>query len=138
MGTAKGGGGVISLGACITINETEHEAADPLPAIATAIDGNEPYLEIWLNKSEGKALSALINRDFAFLILMTPDCPEGWHSVSDVPGETSPQMLNFRLGNGQLDQFPKNWCVQRDSVKAVFEEYWQSERRPISIKWKYD
>ncbi|MEO9517331.1 MAG: Imm1 family immunity protein [Paracoccaceae bacterium] len=121
----------------LTINGELMTTPDPVAEIKTAIQGPSEYLEIWLKQQDGTALSSLVNSTNAFLIWMTPECPEGWHSIADQTHSAEPREFSFRLANGQVDLFPEESCVPRGNVIQAFQSFWVTGARPPSINWCY-
>ncbi len=119
----------------LTINGTQFTLDASLSDIRSALHSDVTYLEIWLTKKDGCVLSALVNAHSGFLVWMTPDCPEGWHTcASDYPYD-DPGELEFRLANGQVDRFTEDLCIPRKAVLKAFGEFWESGHRSPSISW---
>ena len=110
---------------------------DDLTRLSTAIARQE-MLDVWLERSDGNILSGLVNPVRGFLIYMTPDHPEGWHSLAPAYLENELQLDKFRLANGQVDEHPVDWCLARAELSALFLKFWETGERPTPPDWAYD
>ncbi len=98
----------------------------------------DPFEEIWVNLDEGQALCALINGDRGWLMyLRTPEDPGFSSRNPDYEGPED-EMIEYRLANGQVDEYPAAWALPVDVVRRAVESFRQERRPPEFITWHND
>jgi hypothetical protein len=96
------------------------------------------FREIWLESSSGASLGALINGEIGWLTYMRHDGDAGFSSRN--PGYVGPadQMIEYRLNNGQVDEYPQAWAYPVEVVERALEHFRQTGTPPTFIHWHND
>jgi len=118
----------------ITFND-EHKSCDSVEALGLLLDEFDqvPVFELWIKVMGGPSMSMLRNHDRAFLLYLRQMGDSGFTSrVAGTVSGTSP----FRLANGQLDEYPLNWCVDlKQCYKAIAYFFVNEGAKPDWIQW---
>jgi hypothetical protein len=97
-----------------------------------------PFREVWLESPNGGLLCALINGDLGWLGYLREPGDAGFSSRN--PGYTGPpdEMVEYRLSNGQLDEYPRSWAYAVEVVERALEHFRQTGAPPTFIEWHND
>lgn len=96
------------------------------------------FIELYLNQINGAALCVLVNRDNAFLMFLPDEGSSGFTSRnSDYSGPEDAQ-IEFRLGNGQRDEYPAQWCVSTQDAIEALNYFLENGQMSPSISWHPD
>lgn len=97
----------------------------------------DPFDEVWIRLADGRSLCGLINGDQGFLMYMAEEGDTGLTSrnpeYSGAPDET----IEYRLSNGQRDEYPAAWAISSSEVREALEQFRVHQRLPDWIVW-YD
>lgn len=89
--------------------------------------------ELWLNAENGASMSLLRNGDHAFLMYLGQEGDSGFVTSGDEDG--SP--VRYRLSNGQVDEYPRCWCIPLEKAYEAVAEFYGSEgSRPDCVEWQ--
>ena len=95
-------------------------------------DGQQKF-ELWASESEGPSLCMLRNGEHAFLMYLRFHGDPGF--VSSGEG-TAQGVVEYRLSNGQVDEYPASWCVPKEKCyKAVAYFFVNEGQRPEGLAW---
>ncbi|ANH70390.1 hypothetical protein ABE85_09080 [Mitsuaria sp. 7] len=111
---------------------------DAIEQLTQQLDGvpTREWLELWINVEDGPSLCMLKGGRAAFLMFLRFPGDDGFVSGGDAGAEGTAQ---FRLGNGQVDEYPRAWCIDVDlCCKAVAQFFVNGGERPDLIAWRRD
>ena len=97
-----------------------------------------PYREVWVESSDGKSLSALINGDVGWLMYFRKDGDAGFSSRN--PGYVGPpdEIVEYRLDNVQHDHYPRAWAYPTPVIERALEYFRIHNEPPPFIYWYND
>ena len=96
------------------------------------------FLEIWVDHSPYPSLCALVNGAQGWLMCLRYDGDAGFSSRN--PRYTGPAdaTVQYRLGNGQTDEYPAAWAYPRKDVFEALLHFARHRRVPDVIEWFND
>jgi len=95
-----------------------------------------PEFELWATSSNGPSLCMLRNGGHAWLMYLRQAGDSGFSSRSGTDCETT---VEYRLANGQCDEYPLAWCIDVRQCYEAFAFFFENAgARPESILWKED
>ncbi len=97
-----------------------------------------PFCEVWITLSDGKSISALINREISWLMYLRYDGDPGFSSRNAEIAEDKNEMVTFYLSNGQRDQYPLSYTVSTASAVSALEYFFAAGDMAPWIKWHDD
>jgi hypothetical protein len=113
-------------------------AIDSVEQLAQRLDGvpAREWLELWINVEDGPSLCMLKGESAAFLMFLRYPGDDGFVSGGDA-GAIG--VAEFRLGNGQVDEYPRAWCIDVElCCEAVVQFFVSGGERPGLIAWRRD
>ena len=111
---------------------------DSIERLTQQLDGvpMQEWLELWMNVEDGPSLCMLKGGSVAFLTFLRYPGDEGFVSGGDAGVRG---VAEFRLSNGQVDEYPRAWCIDVDlCCKAVMQFFVNGGERPDLIAWRRD
>lgn len=94
----------------------------------------EPQFELWLKEPKGPAVCMLRNGVNAWLMYLRHEGDSGFTSLGDAQRSDA---VNYRLSNGQTDEYPAAWCVPVEQCyKALAYFFVNSGLRPEWLAWR--
>jgi hypothetical protein len=90
--------------------------------------------EIW-REFEEKRLCALTNEECGWLMWFACDGDAGYSSRGDLRAQGQAQ---FRLGNGQLDFYPRAWTLSLETIDSALAHFDKTGERDPLIDWHND
>ncbi len=94
---------------------------------------NDRFCEIWISGFGDASLTILMNQDKAFMMYLRNEDDSGFNSL-DSEIETD-EMMKFLLSNGQMDEYPLNFLVDKELAGKALLEYYKSGEMWNGIKW---
>jgi hypothetical protein len=97
-----------------------------------------PYRDFSHTAPNGSVLCALINGDLGWLMYLREYGDAGFSSRNpeyDGPADTK---VNFKLDNGQMDEYPRAWCYPVDIVERALKHFVETGLPPTFICWHND
>lgn len=104
----------------------------------------EQYKEIWVEPKETeddeRAMMALINGDWGWLMYLREECDSGFSSRNpDYTGtDDDGKMMDFLLSNGQLDYYPLSYVLPVEQVMKALSYFEEHHELPDFIVWHDD
>jgi Immunity protein Imm1 len=95
------------------------------------------FREIWLRVPGGPSLAALMNRDMGWLMYLRESGDAGFSSRNPDFAGGDKTVIEYKLANGQLDEYPANWALGENDVLKALEHFLECRSRPTFITW-YD
>lgn len=96
------------------------------------------YREIWLEAVDGQLLCALINGNRGWLIYLRQSDDAGFSSRSlDYSGPVD-AMIDYRLDNGQEDEYPASWALPIDDIERALAYFETESKPPPFVYWHND
>jgi hypothetical protein len=115
---------------------------EPLPVSSPAdlrqhlsASASEQYREVWLSIESGPSLCVLINGNCGWLMYLRDDGDAGFSSRNPSFAENTDRLIEYRLSNGQIDEFPASWAVDETSIAQALEYFLRFKTRPPIIAW---
>lgn len=94
-----------------------------------------PIFELWAT-SNGPSLCMLRHGGDAWLMYLRHEGDSGFSSRSLVERAGT---ADFRLGNGQWDEYPLSWCIDVEQCYKAMAYFFENEgARPEWISWHED
>lgn len=88
--------------------------------------------ELWMSAEPFPSMGMFRNGKHAWLMHMTSE-GDSAHSVGTHVGDG---VCNFRLANGQVDEYPLSWCIEVEQCyKAISYFYVNQGTAPAWINW---
>ncbi|MEQ1517619.1 MAG: hypothetical protein ABL931_14140 [Usitatibacteraceae bacterium] len=95
-----------------------------------------PVFELWAFSSGGQSLCMLRNGDHAWLMYLRHEGDSGFSSRS---GGNRPGVSNFKLSNGQINEYPLSWCIGVEQCYKVIAYFFENAgEKPDWITWHED
>lgn len=89
--------------------------------------------ELWIMCDTGQALCMLKNGTHAFLMYLKNDEHAGLVSKGN---DDTKQLIEYRLSNGQVDEYPASWCIPaKVCYQVVIDFCLHNGARPDWIGW---
>jgi hypothetical protein len=126
----------------LTVNgqEIPVDSEEQFRACLKALEGEE-FADLCLSRGRGPSLTALIHRELGWLMYLRHEGDAGFCS-RDRGGEASdpenPDMVEFRLSNGQYDEYPSHWCLPLADVHEALLYFFNHGERSPSVGWHDD
>jgi hypothetical protein len=102
------------------------------------MSGGEPFREVWVELDDGQAMCALINGDRGWLTYQREIGDEGFHSVNPAYDGPPDAAIDYRLDNGQMDEYPAAWAVPLADIERALAFFRREQRPPGFINWHND
>jgi Immunity protein Imm1 len=118
----------------VTFNGTE-ELMYEIEEFGAALDrfDAQPIFELWLNAPGGASISMLRNGEYAFLMYLREFGDSGFVSA----GEEADGSVQYTLGNGRVDEYPRSWCIPlEECYKALAYFFVNDGMRPEWFQWQ--
>ncbi len=117
----------------LTLNDLRLES-DSVEALDASLKGvmAEPKFELWASVQSGPAMSMLRHDTDSWLMYLRWPGDAGFRSV----GTERSGVASYSLSNGQVDEFPRSWCIDIESCLEAFRDFHRRNgARPESITW---
>lgn len=99
---------------------------------------DDKFREIWVEAPEGQSLCALINGDVGWLMYLRKSGDAGFSSRNpDYDGDPE-ATVEYRLSNGQRDEYPRLWALPVSTVERAMEFFRAKHAPPPFITWHND
>nr|WP_185826078.1 Imm1 family immunity protein [Xanthomonas sp. SI] len=98
----------------------------------------DQHQELWYQAAGGQSLCALINGGVGCLMYLREAGDAGFSSRN--PDYSGPEdaMIEFILGNGQLDLYPASWTLPLAHVMRAIDYFQSTGLPPPFIAWNND
>jgi len=116
----------------------EHKDVSSIEELNEALTrfDDEPNFDLWVSIPDGPMINMIRNGPDAFLMYLRFAEDTGFTSRSHVPRVGT---ASFRLANGQVDDFPLSWCIDREQCYKAVAHFCANEgERPKWIAWHED
>jgi hypothetical protein len=98
----------------------------------------EEFREIWLNVPYFPALSVLANKNGGWLMYLREAGDAGLGSRNPAYRGNDGELAVYRLGNGQVDQYPASWALSEADIFEALAYFVEHKCRPPFIAWHDD
>jgi hypothetical protein len=105
---------------------------------AIAPFAKEQFREIWLNATDGPSLCALLNGKRGWLMYLPEEGDAGFSSRNPSFSGNENEVIEYRLTNGQVDEYPARWSLGEDDVLSALVFFAEERRRPPTVYWHDD
>jgi hypothetical protein len=106
--------------------------------VATGGHTDSNFDEIWITAADGSSLCAMINCDRGFLMHLRRPGDSGSTSRNPLYNGSEATTVEYRLSNGQIDEYPAAWALPIDEVRRALEYFEREGKRPSSVTWNED
>jgi len=97
------------------------------------------YKEIWAEARDGQAMVALVNGDTGWLMYVRhSDGDAGFSSRNPAYSGPEDAVQDYRLSNGQSDEYPLAWALPVEDLLRAMEYFVQEGKPPTWIHWHND
>jgi hypothetical protein len=96
------------------------------------------YRELWVESPDGQSLCALINGDRGWLMYLREMGDAGFSSRNPDYAGPADAMIEYRLANGDTDEYPASWSLPIDAVERALEYFRTEHKPPPFIHWYND
>lgn len=96
------------------------------------------FSEVWIAFEDGPHLCVLVNDDKAWLMHLRDAADSGYHSYDPEYAGDEDAVLEFRLGNGQVDEYLASWTMPTDEALRAAEHTFLHRERAPWINWHED
>jgi hypothetical protein len=96
------------------------------------------FREIWEESPDGQFLCALINGDRGWLMCLRSANDPGFSSRNPEPVKRISKMIEYRLNNGQVDEYPSSWSYPVNIVEEALQFFRDHGVPPPFIRWHND
>ena len=97
-----------------------------------------PFKDIWIESPDGQSLCALINAELGWLIYLREEGDSGFSSRNPAYDGPPDAQVEYRLNNGQYDQYPASWALPISEVRRALEYFEREHRKPPFVDWHED
>ncbi len=105
---------------------------------ALAMSAHEQFREIWLDTNDdGPSLCALINGQHGWLMYLKEAGDAGFSSRNASLDDTG-GMIEYRLSNGQHDEYPASWALPVDQLLEAMDYFVEYRARAPFVDWHDD
>lgn len=110
-----------------------------LPELDDVLHGTRPqFLELWVETAGGAALCALLNGDSGWLMYLRENGDPGFSSRNlDYAGPVD-RLIEYRLDNGQVDEYPASWALSVGDVEQAMQHFLRTGEPAPWIAWHND
>jgi len=120
----------------VTVSFNSHEkAVDSLLDLDRMFCGFEQHdqFELGLSIADGPSICMLRNGEHAFVMYMRFPGDSGFVSIG---ASMSKEQVQYTLGNGQVDEYPRSWCIPTEQCfQALMYFFVNDGARPEGIAW---
>lgn len=93
------------------------------------------FLELRVETPDGAALYALLNGDSGWLMYLRENGDAGFSSRNPAYAGPSDSVIQYRLDNGQLDEYPASWALPVEEVKNAIRHFLRTGEPAPWIVW---
>ncbi len=102
-------------------------------------DRDNQFREIWIELPDGQSLCALMNGDIGWLMYLRHKDGDAGFSSRNPNYEGDPgAMVDYRLDNGQIDEYPREWALPLATVEKALAFFELNHSPPPFISWHND
>jgi len=95
--------------------------------------GSTELAESWIRSNDSQLMCILKANDKMLLMYLQN---EGDVGVISQGNDGADQLVSFTLANGQVDEYPQNWCVDSQAAHQGIRFFLESGgKRPENIRW---
>lgn len=100
---------------------------------------SERFREIWLHVDRGPRLCALLNGNVGWLMFLRHEEGDTGFSSRNLAFEGSDSdVIEYRLSNGQLDEYPASWALPEEQIMRALEYFIEQGRQAPFVDWHDD
>ena len=96
------------------------------------------YDQIVAEADDGQILYALINGDLGWLMYLRESGDAGFSSRNPNYDSPSDAVLDYRLSNGQVDEYPLSWALPVQEIQRAPDYFRREQKPPMFITWHKD
>jgi Immunity protein Imm1 len=120
----------------LTINHEVYEVSEQQEVKQLLSDVSSSFVEVWLNNADGwPTLCALINANSAWLMYLRFEGDSGFSTRNPAYRSSSAAVIEYRLANGQRDEYPASWDVSTAEALRALEYFLIEEKMAPWLEW---
>jgi immunity protein Imm1 of predicted polymorphic toxin system len=96
------------------------------------------FLELWVETEGGAALCASLNGDAGWLVYLRENGDPGSSSRNSEYTGPADGVIEYRLDNGQVDEYPASWALSAGEVKKAIQHFLLTGEPAPWIVWHND
>jgi hypothetical protein len=96
------------------------------------------FREVWVELPDGQSMCALINGEVGWLMYLRYNGDAGFSSRNPAYGGDTSRMIEYVLSNGQRDEYPASWALQRSVIDGALQYFRDNGRPPPFVRWHND
>lgn len=100
--------------------------------------GDGQFQELWVHSDDGQMLCALINGPVGWVSYLRWDGDPGFSSRNPEYAGPPDGKIEYRLSNGQVDEYPAARALPLDVVQRALRYFEQHGRPPPFVHWHND
>lgn len=100
--------------------------------------GRPQFLELWIEGGNGATLCALLNGDSGWLMYLRENGDPGFSSRNVEYAGPADGAIQYRLDNGQVDEYPACWALPAGDVKKALQHFLLTGEPAPWIAWHND
>jgi len=116
-----------------------------MPVIHTAAEldaafdeGRPHYLDLRVHAKDGAVMYALVSGEAGWLMYLRMNGDAGFSSRNADYGGSPDAVIQYRLDNGQVDEYPVSWAVPVEEVKKAMQHFLRTGAPAPWIAWHND
>lgn len=94
------------------------------------------FLELWASAPPHRSLCALVNGDLGWLMFLRQNGDGGLSSRNPTYTGNPDALIEYRLDNGQQDQYPAAWALPLAEVERAFEHFFSYGKPAPWLEWR--
>ena len=95
---------------------------------------NEKYLEIDLFEENNMGIFVLLNEEYALVLFFRYEGDSGLSAINNKYAN-SDKLESFKLSNGQMDEYPLNYLIDRKEIFSIIECFINEKKMSDSVEW---
>jgi hypothetical protein len=96
------------------------------------------YDQIVVEADDGQVLYALINGNLGWLMYLRESGDAGFSSRNPNYDGPTDAVLDYRLSNGQVDEYPLSWALPAQEIQRALDYFRREQKPPMFITWHND
>ena len=111
-----------------TIEELRDRLRNPRPR----------FMELWASSSTGQSICALVSGEVGWLMVLRENGDAGFSTRNPDYCGSPDAFIDYRLENGQQDQYPAAWALPVAEVQQALEHFILHAEPPPWLTWHND
>jgi len=96
------------------------------------------YIDISIDHNSFPSILTLINDEYGWMLFFRYDGDAGFHTINKNYDGNDFDVLEYYLSNGQLDEYPAKYALNRRTIVNCLKEFIVTGKAPEYIDWIND